>query len=172
MPVRVRLVAFAFSAASASATSVGLVLAGTAPILGPLAGILYNPFAVDLQDLRNDLGFRMRAALRWSAPVWRLRRGSWQRMLRGLDAAGAQRARQLLACHGGAWPAQLEAQLDDWQWRENLYLLDLLERLLPSARGPGLEVGAKDGAMLPALQAAVRGLGIWSSSMRTAATWI
>jgi hypothetical protein len=108
----------------------------------------------DLQDWINDLGFRLRGALPWSAPAWRLRKGSWPRVLGQLDTAAAERARQLRERH----PMQgWESWLDDRQWQENLYVLDLLERHLPDAKGPGLEVGAKNGSLLPALHAAVPG---------------
>jgi hypothetical protein len=106
---------------------------------------------VDLPDLINDVAFKLRSQLRWSAPAWQ-RRGSWPRLQKRLSPAAFARQRELQSRHDlDSWPALL----DDQQLQENLYVLDLLERHLPSAHGPGLEVGAKNGAILPALRAAV-----------------
>jgi hypothetical protein len=109
----------------------------------------------DLQDFLNDIAFRVRGGLRWSAPAWRWRRGSWARVRAGLDENARARAAEL---RGGVGADVIDGwgrHLDDRQLLENLYVLDLLERHLPGARGPGLEVGAKNGAILPALVAAV-----------------
>jgi hypothetical protein len=106
---------------------------------------------VDIPDLINDVAFKLRSQLRWSAPAWQ-RRGSWQRLQKRLSPAAVARQQELQSRHAlDSWPALL----DDLQLQENLYVLDLLERHLPSAPGPGLEVGAKNGAILPALRAAV-----------------
>jgi hypothetical protein len=119
-----------------------------------LAGLSLATIEASVGWFGNDVGFRVRSALRWSAPVVRWRRGSWDRVLAGLDEAGGTRARQLRERHQmQGW----DVLLDDRQWQENLYVLDLLERHVPGARGPGLEVGAKNGAILPALHATVPG---------------
>jgi hypothetical protein len=110
---------------------------------------------VDLPDLFNDVAFKLRSFARWSAPAWQLRHGSWERLQARLPAEALPLVRGLKARHPeivARWPRLL----DDQQLHENLYVLDLLERHLPpSLSGPGLEVGAKNGAILPALHTAV-----------------
>jgi hypothetical protein len=108
---------------------------------------------VDIPDLINDIAFKIRSQLRWSAPAWQ-RRGSLARLQNRLSPAALARQQELQSRHAiDSWPTLL----DDQQLHENLYVLDLLQRHLASAHGPGLEVGAKNGAILPALHAAVPG---------------
>jgi hypothetical protein len=108
---------------------------------------------LDLRDLFTDAAYRVRSRLTW-APAGFHRRGSLARVLARLPPAAATRARSLLAHHDtSTW----EPLLSDLELHENLYALDLLTTLAPGARAPGLDVGAKDGSLLPALQAAAPG---------------
>jgi hypothetical protein len=111
-----------------------------------------NRLADHLTDTLKDLAFRWRGAVRWSAPAWRRPVRSWDRARRRLPAAGRDRAEELRRRYGlGGW-VELLAPLE---LQENLYLLDLLDRHLPElSAGTGLDVGAKNGVLLPALRAA------------------
>ncbi|MBE2253267.1 MAG: hypothetical protein IAE78_27295 [Myxococcus sp.] len=98
-----------------------------------------------------ELAFQARSALRWSMPAFK--------RLASIDEARA-------ACPA---PARFDAlaaryELTAWSrccalqdWAESLYVLDVLDRLLPTPLPPGraLDVGAKNGAMLPGLVTAV-----------------
>ena len=104
----------------------------------------------DLRDLLAEAGFRLRATMRWSAPAWKVPARSFPRALAGLSPEARARAQALCAAHDlTGWPALLTPS----ELVENLYLLDLLLRYLPRplAEGPGLDVGSKNGANLPAL---------------------
>jgi hypothetical protein len=106
-----------------------------------------------VRDRLNDLAFRWRSMMRWSAPVWKLPARSLAKATAALAPEGQRRAEQLAAGHDlSRWPQLLTAL----ELRENLYTLDLLHQLLPGALppGPALEVGSKNGALLPAQQAA------------------
>lgn len=107
-----------------------------------------------MSDRLDDLAFRVRGALRWSAPVWKLRARSFDRVVASLPSPQARaRARALAEQHDlGRWPKLLTAR----ELRENLYVLDVLASHLPGALpdGPALDVGSKNGAVLPALVAA------------------
>jgi hypothetical protein len=109
------------------------------------------------RDWLDDLGFRTRNQLRWSAPAWR-----WP--ARSLAAATDR-----LSPDAGTRVAELRRQyaLDGWarllsraQLHENLYVLDVLDRFASLSSGVtgascrGLDVGAKDGATVAARVAA------------------
>ncbi len=99
-------------------------------------------------------------ALPWSLPVRleRRTRGSEERArawarLPGADVAGCERRWAELAAR---YPLELLDLCGDIEFVESLYALDLLDRHARGAPpGPGLDVGAKYGAMLPG-QAAFR----------------
>ena len=99
-------------------------------------------------DRLDDLAFRLRGRLRWSAPAWIRPARSFAPVIDRLPEAARARAIELRAAHDlEAWPRLLSRA----QLHENLYVLDVLERLIgaaPVARG--LDVGAKDGSTLPA----------------------
>lgn len=97
----------------------------------------------------NALGFRLRNAFPWSLPAFK-------RVRSGDDFAatltGPARARfdELAARYSlGRWNAACSSQ----EWAESLYVLDVLDRLAPKNLPPGraLDVGAKNGSMLPGL---------------------
>ncbi len=76
-----------------------------------------------------------------------------ERVLARLAPAARARGEELAARYdAAAWPGLLTRH----EVRENLYVLDLLDRFLPQdlPAGRGLDVGARDGAYLPALAAA------------------
>ncbi len=106
-----------------------------------------------MSDWLRELGFRARSALRWSLPAWKRTRTLTQ-VLPRLSPEGRVRAEALAARHdlAAAWSAC--CSLTDW--RESLYVLDLLDRHLPGGlpEGRGLDVGAKNGATLPGLATA------------------
>ena len=105
-----------------------------------------------LTDGLNEIGFRWRETMRWSAPAWKRPVGSWERARPALPEPGRDRADELARKFDlTGWPKLLTAL----EVQENLYTLDLLDRHLPALPpGPGLDVGAKDGVLLPALRAA------------------
>jgi len=107
----------------------------------------------DLRDRLRDLGFRARRALRWSPPAWK-RRAALEAVLRELSPEGGKRLAKL----------RKRYPLEGWSrccnltdWRESLYVLDLLDRLLPRELPPGraLDVGSKNGCYLPGLATAL-----------------
>lgn len=105
---------------------------------------------MDVRDLLAEAGFRVRGALRWSAPAWKRPVRSFERLLATLPLEGRRRAEALAASHDlGRWPELLTAV----ELREDLYLLDVLVQHLPGVTGPGLDVGSRNGANLPALHA-------------------
>jgi hypothetical protein len=109
--------------------------------------------ATDWNDRLAELGFRWRQALRWSAPAWKWRASSLTRCLAPLSAEARARGEALAARHDlSAWTRLLSAI----ELRENLYTLDVLEQHLPPGLppGPALDVGSKNGSLLPALRAA------------------
>jgi hypothetical protein len=102
-------------------------------------------------DGLNEIAFRWRGAMSWSGPAWTRPVRTWERAVRELAPAGRDRADQLTRNYDlAAWPTLLTGL----EVQENLYVLDLLDRHLPALpAGPGLEVGAKNGVLLPALRA-------------------
>jgi hypothetical protein len=104
------------------------------------------------RDRMAELGFRWRQAMRWSAPAWKWRAGSLASCLAPLSPEAQVRGEALARRHDlGAWPRLLSRI----ELHENLYTLDLLERHLPGLPpGPALDVGSKNGSLLPALCAA------------------
>lgn len=106
-----------------------------------------------LANAAAEVGFWWRNSLTWSLPAWKGTAGSWDAFLGALDPPARERALALRTGHDlDRWPALLTPI----ELQENLYLLDVLERLLPRALpdGPGLDIGSKNGAILPALVAA------------------
>ncbi|HEX3694872.1 MAG TPA: hypothetical protein VH374_05725 [Polyangia bacterium] len=103
------------------------------------------------RDFLDDLAFRMRGRLRWSAPAWQWPARKLARVTDRLPPEAQARAATLAAAYDlAAWPRLLaRAQL-----HENLYVLDLLDRFVvgggTATGGRGLDVGAKDGATLAA----------------------
>ena len=102
--------------------------------------------------LFSELAFRARTAVPWSLPAFK-------RVL------PLERVRA--SCASVALLDELSAryELAPWsrccnqqEWAESLYVLDVLDRLLPKQlpEGRALDVGAKNGAMLPGLATAVR----------------
>ena len=92
--------------------------------------------------------------MRWSLPAWKRPRG-FADVLPLLSEEGHVRAEELRARHDlSRW--ETCCSLSDW--RESLYVLDLLDRAVPRdlAEGRGLDVGAKNGAYLPGLATAQR----------------
>lgn len=106
-----------------------------------------------VQDRLVDLAFRARSAITWSAPAWK-RVLSLAEVTRRLDGPAYSRAAELGARY----------DLERWgsfcalgDWRESLYVLDLLDRLGSRELPPGrcLDVGSKNGCYLPGLATAV-----------------
>ena len=104
-------------------------------------------------EFLRRLAFRARSALPASLPAWSrvARREGLEAVL---DAPGRARLRQL----------QDEVDLSGWEqhcslgeWRESLWALDVVRRLVPDlpCAGRCLDVGAKNGAMLAGLATAV-----------------
>lgn len=108
-----------------------------------------------LSNLGRDWSFRLRTSLAFSAPVLSSRGTS----LASLPEAARPHAEVLRKRFDLS--AMLRAYTTP-ELLEGLYLLDLLGKHAPERHGPGLDVGAKNGAHLPALAAAVPGpwLGI------------
>jgi hypothetical protein len=112
-----------------------------------------GPWRQRVRDRLNDLAFRWRSMMRWSAPAWKLPARSLTRVTSRLSPQARRRAEQLAAGRDlSSWPRLLSAM----ELRENLYTLDLLDQLLPGdlPAGPALDVGSKNGVLLPALHAA------------------
>lgn len=106
-----------------------------------------------LANAAAEVGFWWRNSLTWSLPAWKGTAGAWDPVLAALEPAARERAQTLRAAHDlERWPALLTPT----ELHENSYLLDVLERLLPRKLpdGPGLDIGSKNGAILPALVAA------------------
>ncbi len=97
----------------------------------------------------DELGFRVRAALPWSLPAFK-RVVRWETIVEELDPGGRRRAEALHHTFDlSGWSRCCSAQ----EWKESLYALDVYERHLAPRPAPGraLEVGAKNGSMIPAL---------------------
>jgi hypothetical protein len=99
-----------------------------------------------MNEAVRRLSFAMRSMLKASLPAWK-RRTSLDALRPSLDATRL---------------GQLEKQFDfsSWtrlcgeqEWRESLYVLDVLLQVLPADLPPGrgLDVGSKNGAYLPGL---------------------
>jgi hypothetical protein len=99
----------------------------------------------------DELAFSTRQALRWSLPAWK--RVLSAEALRAELAPTAQRRLRALESATGGFARWRCSRVE---WRESLYVLDLLHQLLPSAlpAGRGLDVGAKNGCTLPGLATA------------------
>jgi hypothetical protein len=100
----------------------------------------------------DDLAFRLRSTLTWSPPAFK-RLASRAEVEAVLDVAG----RDCLAA------LERRFDLSAWagccslpEWRESLYVLDVLRTHLPAnlPEGRGLDVGAKNGCTLPGLATA------------------
>lgn len=109
-------------------------------------------------DWFNDLAFRARNRLRWSAPARSRPAGTFAPLNARLTPAGRARADELRRRYDLArWPQLLTAR----QLQENLYVLDVLDQrgvnqhgVVGAAGAHGLDIGAKDGSTLPARVAA------------------
>jgi SAM-dependent methyltransferase len=106
-----------------------------------------------LTETVAEWSFRLRNALPWSAPAWKSQARSWERWQRRSLTRDPAEAAVLRQRHDlERWPQLLSAiELD-----ENLYVLEVLDGILPAhlPAGRGLDVGSKNGAVLPALVAA------------------
>ena len=102
-------------------------------------------------DGLNDLAFRWRSAWHWSTTGRRRPVGTIEKAWRALSQGGRRRADELAVRYDlSAWPRLLTAL----ELQENLYTLDLLDLHLPALPpGPALDVGSKNGVLLPALRA-------------------
>lgn len=104
-------------------------------------------------NLWRRASFALRSSLTWSLPAWR-RPVALGELEAELAAPARRRLDALLVRHPEVrgWSGALSAP----EWRESLYALDVLDRYLgPVPAGRGLDVGAKNGATLPGLVAAV-----------------
>lgn len=99
----------------------------------------------------DELSFRLRSAFPFSLPAFKR-----TIPFEAVDLVGParERAARLRESHDlSAWSRCCNAQ----DWRESLYALDVLSRVLPALpEGRGLEVGAKNGSMLPGFVTAVK----------------
>lgn len=103
-------------------------------------------------EVFTELAFRVRSALTWSLPAFR-RVVPLSAAAEALDAPARARLEALSSRYELApWSAVCGRQA----WRESLYALDVLSRALPATLPPGraLEIGAKNGSMIPALATA------------------
>lgn len=97
----------------------------------------------------DELAFRLRSAVPWSMPAFK-RVSQWESVVARLEGAQRQRAEALHASFDlSRWSQCCSTQ----EWRESLYALDVYDQHLSPLRtaGRALEVGAKNGSMLPAL---------------------
>ncbi len=102
-------------------------------------------------DAFNELAFSTRRVLRWSMPAWK-RIVSYDSICAELGPPALSRLRDLEVSTGGfsGWRCSRA------EWRESLYVLDVLERWLPKSlpEGRALDVGAKNGCTIPGLATA------------------
>lgn len=101
----------------------------------------------------RELAFRWRSAQRWSMPAWKrlaARGAVWDALS---PAARARLAALEARFDLGSWSTLCSLQ----DWRESLYVLDVLSSLAPTDLPTGrcLDVGSKNGGYLPGLAAAV-----------------
>jgi SAM-dependent methyltransferase len=101
----------------------------------------------------TELAYRVRTALPWSPPAVK-----WPVPVRAvtddLSLEAVERLAELAVRYDlRPWSQVCEVQ----DWRESLYVLDVLDQLLPGGLPPGrcLDVGSKNGAYLPGLATAV-----------------
>lgn len=100
--------------------------------------------------LFSEFAFRARTAVPWSLPAFK-RVLSFEQVRASCSAVSRLDA---LSAHFDLAPWSRCCDRQDWA--ESLYVLDVLDRLLPKSLPPGraLDVGAKNGAMLPGLATA------------------
>jgi hypothetical protein len=97
------------------------------------------------------LGFWLRSSLTWSAPAWK-RVVTQAQVAATLEAPARARLEELSERYDlSSWSRQCSRP----EWRESLYALDVVDRLVPPGpEGRGLDVGAKNGCTLPGLATA------------------
>ena len=97
--------------------------------------------------LFSEFAFRARAAVPWSLPAFKSVVSLAQARESSSDATRLDELDSRYSL--SSWSRCCDHQ----DWRESLYVLDVLARLLPKSlpAGRGLDVGAKNGAMLPGL---------------------
>jgi len=103
-------------------------------------------------DVFDELAFSARQALRWSMPAWK-RVMAYDALRAELPPPVQRRLLELeSSCIGGfaRW------RCSRVEWRESLYVLDLLQKWLPATlpEGRALDVGAKNGCAIPGLATA------------------
>jgi SAM-dependent methyltransferase len=104
-------------------------------------------------SLGRALGFAVRSTLRWSMPA--LRRCP---SLSAVEAASSAQGRVRLTELQRQFPSMSRwiGALSMPEWRESLYALDVVSTHLgSSAAGRALDIGSKNGAMLPGLATAL-----------------
>lgn len=97
----------------------------------------------------NELAFRLRSAFPWSMPAFK-----WRRDQHTVGASLTEPARSRFTELSTRFDlARWSTCCDAQDWAESLFVLDVLDRLLPKdlPAGRALDVGAKNGAMLPGL---------------------
>ena len=106
-----------------------------------------------MTDVLNELAFSTRQLFRWSMPAWK-RVVPCDSVRAELGPAAVSRLRALETQTGGFshWRCSRA------EWRESLYVLDVLERWLPTSlpEGRALDVGSKNGCAIPGLATACR----------------
>lgn len=92
------------------------------------------------------LSFWLRGVTSWSLPAWK-RTVTLEALRETLDAQALSRLEARFDLSGWA------ARCDEQDWRESLYVLDVLSRVLPQALPPGraLDVGSKNGTYFSGL---------------------
>jgi hypothetical protein len=97
----------------------------------------------------DELAFRARGALRWSVPALK-RSLTFDQVISVLPEQARGPARALSSTYDlSAWSGGCSYR----EWVDSLYALDVLARVIPRELPPGraVEIGAKNGSMLPAL---------------------
>jgi hypothetical protein len=101
----------------------------------------------------TELAWRVRRAIPWSPPAvkWPV---SVHAITDDLSLDGVERLAELVQRYDVSRWSEV---CDEDDWRESLYVLDLLDRYLPEGLPPGraLDVGSKNGVYLPGLATAV-----------------
>lgn len=104
-------------------------------------------------DRLRDLSYRARCRMRWSAPVWKRSIRPFEAILDAAPGVARDRVVDLSRRYPvAAWTGVVNR----FEARENLYLLDVLDRFVaigPDKTRRGLDVGSKNGSSLPALAA-------------------
>lgn len=101
----------------------------------------------------TELAWRVRSAIPWSPPASK-RPVTVHAITDDLSLDAVERLAELVQRYDvSGW----QDVCDEDDWRESLYVLDLLDRVLPPGRPPGrgLDVGSKNGTYLPGLATAV-----------------